>query len=197
MERLTLRLSNNGRQGKRRLVGVLVMTTLVLAIGIPALAQVVRLTKIPLGKGEATITWTGNGGISPSITSVRGTAGGYQVRGAGKVPKPPSLGTSGGSLPAEVPIAQVKGAIGGSSFTLAIKLDLAGAVSPTNTGQPIGHVSGTFRGQSVTATLTPGTPSSLIRFTGLIGSLKVSGTIGNVTHHGKSSTAHATFTVSH
>jgi hypothetical protein len=192
-----LRLSNDGRQGKRRLVGVLGITTLVLAIGIPVLAQVVRLTKIPLGKGEATITWTGSSGISPSITSVRGIAGGYQVRGTGKVPKPPSLGTSGGSLPAEVPIAQVKGVIGGSSFTLAIKLDLAGAVSPTSTGQPLGNVSGTFRGQSVTATLTPGTPSSLIRFTGLIGSLKVSGTIGNVTHHGKSSTAHATFTVSH
>jgi hypothetical protein len=159
------------------------------------LAQVVRLTKIPLGKGEATITWTGNSGISPTITSVRGVADGYQVRGAGKAPKPPDLSTSGGSLPAEVPIAQVKGTIGGSSFTLAIKIDLAGSLSPTNTDQPLGKVSGTFRGQSITATLMPGTPSNLIRFTGLVGSLQVNGTIGNVTHHGKSSTADATFTV--
>lgn len=177
-------------------MGVLGITTLVLAIGIPVFAQVVRLTKIPLGKGEATITWTGSSGISPSITSVQGTAGGYQVRGTGKVPIPLGSGTSGGSLPTQIPIAQVKGTIGGSSFTLAIKLDLAGAASPASTSQAIGNVTGTFRGQSVTATLTPGTPSNLIRFNGLVGALKVSGTIGNVRHHGKSSTAHATFTVS-
>jgi hypothetical protein len=185
---------NNVLPRKRRVVGVFGITAVVLAIGLPVLAQVARLTKIPLGKGEATITWTGSSGISPTITSVQGAAGGYPVRGTGKVPKPPSLGTSGGTLAAEIPIAQVRGTIGGSSFALTIHIDLDGGLS---TGRPIGNVTGTFRGHAITATLTPDTPSDSVQFTGLIDALKVSGTIGDVTHRGKSSTAHATFTVSH
>lgn len=176
------------------LVGVTAVGAFILTVSVPVLAQVAVLTNIPLGRGSATITWTGSSGLRPSITSIRGAAGGYQVRGSGTVPIPQGLGSTGATLPAQIPIAKIKGALGGSPFTLTINIALSNGLHPAP-GTPIGNVTGTFRGQPVTATLIPDPPKYQFRFQGSIGTRKVSGIVQNFTRHGKTTTAHATFTV--
>ena len=157
-------------------------------------ALIARLTRIPTGRGIATITWKGATGLTPTISSIRGTAGGYQVVAAGRVPKTPSTGGTASSLPSQIPVADVKGNIGGTGFTLNIVLTLPGSLTSSKL-QTVGHVTGTFRNQKVAATLTANVNSSSFAFSGTIGSLHVSGHVSQPKQHGNMETARATFNV--
>ena len=106
-------LKDGKRPRSRKLFGTAAVVALVLTVCVPVLAKVVVLTHIPLGSGSATVTWTGSSGIRPTVTSIRGAAGGYQVRGYGTVPIPHGLGSAGATLPAQIPIAKIKGTLGG------------------------------------------------------------------------------------
>jgi hypothetical protein len=184
---------------RRIATAVVVAATMGVAVSVSAAALVARLTRIPLGRGTATITWTGATGIRPTINSIRGTAGGYQVSASGKVPQPAfrseaSNGSTGTSIsiPSVIPLADVKGSIGGTPFTLHIALTLPSSLTPSQP-QRIGRVSGTFRGQPITATLTA--TSDSFRFNGTIGTLQVTGVVSHVDQHGNTETAHATFDI--
>ena len=183
------------RRWIRMLVGLTAVVALTLTVSLPVLAQVAVLTNIPLGNGSATITWTGSSGIRPTIPSIRGVAGRFQVRGSGTVPIPHGLGSTGATLPAQIPLAKIKGTLGGSPFTLTINISLSNGLHPAP-GTPFGNVTGTFRGMPVTATLIPDPPKYQFRFQGSIGSRKVSGIVQNFSRHRNTTTAHATFTVS-
>lgn len=168
----------------------------VLLIATATSAVLGRLTNIPLGRGTATITWTGSTGVTPTIDSITGTAGGYQVHGEGHVPRTLGSAAPGSTIPTQVPIADVVGTIGGTHFTLNITLTFPASLS-SNRSDKLGNVTGTFRGQPVRATLTAVIKgeSSTFGFAGTIGSLHVSGVISQPIQHGRSETAHATFDV--
>src|ERR1700728_1811595 len=86
----TLSMSKNGWNGRRRMAGiVLAGGALVVLVATAGDALLARLTRLPLGRGTATITWKGARGLSPTIHSIKGTAGGYQVSATGRVPKTP------------------------------------------------------------------------------------------------------------
>jgi hypothetical protein len=186
---------------KRRLTSA-GRTTAVIVVGAAALvliststsALIASLTRIPLGRGTATITWSGATGITPTIQSIAGTAGGYRVSGKGHVPLPAHGTGTALTVPSRVPIADIAGTIGGARFTLDITL--AFLSSPTSkTPQSFGFVTGTFRNEPVRATLTANVSSRSFGFTGTIGSLHVSGVISQPIQHGKTETAHARFDV--
>jgi hypothetical protein len=153
-----------------------------------------RLTKIPLGRGTASITWSGVAGVTPTIKSIKGTAGGFSVSGAGRRPSPPSTLGSGSSIPSKLPLADIRGTLGGAHFTLNIVLTLP--TSGTSLDPPsFGRVSGTFRGQAVSAKLTANVSSDSFGFKGKIGTLRVTGVISRPHQHGNTETAHASFDV--
>jgi hypothetical protein len=188
-------MSENGRNRTRRTATILLAGGAVLIlIATASNALIARLTKIPLGRGTATITWKGATGLTPTINSVRGTAGGYQIAATGRVPKTPSIGGTASSLPSQFPIADVKGIIGGTGFTLNIVLTLPASLTSSKL-QTFGHVTGTFRNQQVAATLTANVNSSSFAFVGTIGSLHVSGLVSQPKQHGNTETARATFNV--
>ena len=183
------------------LIGIAVGGLLAVLLAVPVVAEIARLTSIPQGRGTATITWTGKGGISPTVNSISGKAGGLSVSATDKVPKIPGLSaTPSGSdptsvsIPSSLPIANVKGAIDGSPFTLDIVLTLPQQLSGSSNSS-LGHVTGTFRNQKVSAILTANPTGNNFDFTGTIGSLHVSGVIQSPTHHGNKATAHASFDV--
>lgn len=157
-------------------------------------ALVTRLTNIPLGRGTATITWKGITGVTPTVSLIKGTAGRYQVTATGHVPKTPPIGGTASTLPNQYPIADVKGTIGGTGFSLNIVLTLPASLTSSKL-QTFGHVTGTFRNQHVAATLTANVNSSSFAFVGTIGSLHISGHVSQPIHHGNMETAHATFNV--
>jgi hypothetical protein len=174
---------------------------LVALIAGPVMAEISRLTAIPLGRGAATITWTGKGGIDPTVNSIAGKAGGLPVSATDKVPKFSGVsgGTSGSSsapssIPSQFPIADVNGTIDGSQFSLDIALSLS-QLSGSSHGS-LGTISGTFRNQKMNAIITSNAATNTFDFSGTIGSLHVSGIIKSITHHGDSATAHASFDVS-
>ena len=166
-----------------------------LLAALPVAAVVARLRTIPLGRGTATIVWTGRSGLHPTVTSVKGTAGGYRVVASATTPPLSGVGgslTSGSvSLPSSFTLAHVTGELGGAPFTFDIDLDLAH--TGLGTGAPIATVHGTFRGQTVAATVSA--RSQFVRFRGTIGPDDVSGTIGPPQHRGNTTTAHASFVV--
>jgi hypothetical protein len=179
----------------RRVAATVCLATAAAALVITsAYAILARLIRIPLGRGTATITWTGTTGSRPTIRSITGTAGGYAVAASGHVPTPGPISGTASSLPSQFPIADVVGTIGGTSFTLDVVLNFPSSLS-SNEPQTVGHVTGTFRGQPVTATLTANVNSSSFRFDGAIGTLHVSGVVSQPIHHGHSETAHASFDV--
>jgi hypothetical protein len=157
-------------------------------------AFMASLTRIPLGRGTATITWTGATGITPTIQSISGNARGYTVSGHGHVPQPPPGAGTATSIPSQIPVADVAGTIGGSRFTLNITLTFPASVT-SKAPQNVGSVSGTFRNEPVRATLTANITSRSFAFAGTIGSLHVSGVISQPTQHGRTETAHARFDV--
>lgn len=186
-----------GRSVVRRTAGTLVVAVAaVILISTATSAVLARLTTIPLGRGTATITWTGSTGVTPTIESITGTAGGYQVHGEGHVPRTLGSAETGSTIPTQVPVADVVGTIGGTHFTLNITLTFPATLS-VNKSDKFGNVTGTFRGQPVRATLTAPVKgeSATFGFTGTIGSLHVSGVIAQPIQHGRSETAHATFDV--
>jgi hypothetical protein len=191
----TLSMSKNGRNGRRRIAAiVLAGGAIVVLIATAGDALLERLTKLPLGRGTATITWKGATGLSPTKNSIKGTAGGYQVAATGRVPKtPPSTGTAS-ALPSQYPIADVKGAIGGTGFTLNIVLTLPASLTSSKL-QTFGHVTGTFRNQQVAATLTANVNSSSFTFVGTIGSLHIAGHVSQPKQQDNTETARATFNV--
>jgi hypothetical protein len=157
---------------------------------------VARLHTIPLGRGTATIVWKGSSGLHPTVTSVRGTAGGYRVVASATTPPLSGVGgslSSGSvSLPSSFTLAHVTGELGGAAFTFDIDLDLANAGH--GAGARIATVHGSLRGQPVAATVfTVSARSQFARFRGTIGSDAVSGTIGPPQHRGNTTTAHASF----
>lgn len=188
-------MSNAGRDRVRRIVSIMVVGgAAVVLMATTTDALIARLTNIPLGPGTATITWKGATGIRPTITSINGTAGSYQVAATGRVPRPPAISGTASTLPSQYPIANVKGTIGGTSFTLNIVLTLP-ASSTSAKPQTVGHVTGTFRNQPVAATLTASINSSSLAFVGMIGSLHIEGDVAKPIPHGHTETAHTSFNV--
>ena len=163
-----------------------------LLVSVPVRAEIARLTSLPLGKGTATVTWTGKSVVNNSISSISGSARGLSIVATGTVPTTPTLGTA---VPANLPLADVKGKLDGVPFTVDISLTLAGVNLNSKKNVTFGAVSGSFRGQSVQAVLIGVPSSSMVQFKGTIGSDHVTGTIGKVVHRGNTSTAHATFVV--
>jgi hypothetical protein len=73
---------------RRRLAPIALMATVVLVVSaLPVMAELASLSKLPLGRGTATITWTGQKDERPSALIVRGTAGGHTVSGTADVPE--------------------------------------------------------------------------------------------------------------
>lgn len=188
-------MAANGRNGARRTATIVVAVGAVMVlIATASDALVSRLTRIPLGRGTATISWNGATGVTPTISSIKGSAGGYRVSGTGQVPKAPTENGAASTLPSQFPIANVKGTIGGTGFTLNIVLTLPGSLTSSKL-QTFGHVTGTFRNQPVAATLTANVNSSSFAFVGTIGSLHVTGHVSQPKQHGHVETANATFNV--
>jgi hypothetical protein len=185
-------MSMNARNGRRTATIVLAGGAIVVLIATAGDALLARLTTLPLGRGAATITWKGATGLSPTINSVRGTAGGYQVAATGRVPKTPSASGTASTLPSQYPIANVKGTIGGAGFTLNIVLTLPASLTSSKL-QSFGHVTGTFRNQQVAATLTANVNSSSFTFVGTIGSFHIAGRVSQPKQQGNTETARATF----
>ncbi len=181
-------------------VGVFAATALGL-LSIPVLAEIARLTSIPLGRGSATITWTTQSGTSPTTNLISGSARGLRISAKGVVPKSSVLGGArSGSAPQSIPthlrIADIKGTIEGTSFSIDISITLPVV---TNLGPhksvTFGAIHGSFRGQAVRAVLTQSSSTSMIGFSGTIGGDHVTGTIDTPVRHGNKSTAHANFDV--
>ncbi len=115
----------------------LVSVGLVGLVSLPVMAEVASLRSLPLGKGSATITWIGNSGIIPTINSIHGSARGLTVKATGTVPAVPGLGQapsgSTPSIPSSYPIADIKGTLAGTAFSLTITLKLSGlSFHPSN-----------------------------------------------------------------
>jgi hypothetical protein len=164
------------------------------------MAEVARLRSLPLGKGSATITGVGNSGITPTINSIHGSARGLTVKATGTVPPIPGLGQSSSgstpSIPSSYPIADIKGTLGGASFSLTITLNLTGlSFSAPTKPVTFGSVSGSFHGQPISAVLIGRTAPAGVTFRGTIGNDHVTGNINRLVRHGKQSTAYATFNV--
>jgi hypothetical protein len=184
-----------------RTAGIVLLTaTAVAAASAPVLAEIAKLTSVPLGKGTATISWTGTYGNRPTIGPISGSARGLSIKATGVVLRVPSIGNTGQSstsvsIPSSVPVADVKGTIGGTSFTLDIALNLTNLNLNSNAAQTFGTVTGSLHGREIQATLSSSLSSSHTQFSGTIGADHVMGTIGRVVHHGNRTTAYATFDV--
>jgi hypothetical protein len=175
------------------LLGVAVSALLAL----PVMAEISRLTTLPLGKGVATITWTGKRGDNPSINSIHGSARGFAVVASKKSPKFPGDGsvTSGStSTPKSVPIADITGTIDRTHFAFNVSVGLSGGASSGTPGA-IGSVAGTFHGQHIDVVLSAKGNSEYTYFEGTIGGDKIGGTIDPIRQHGRTSTVHAIFDV--
>ena len=92
------------------------------------------------------------------------------------------------------PIADIKGTIGGSPFTLDIVLGPFTSGTSTKTDL-VGHVVGTFRTQAVTGILTSRVNTDVIGFSGKIGALHLTGAISKLSQHGDAETAHASYDI--
>lgn len=166
-------------------------------LALPVMAEISRLTTVPLGKGTATITWTGKRGDNPSANAIHGSAKGFAIVAIKKTPKLPSGGsvTSGSiSLPKSVPIADITGTIDGTAFSFNVTIDLSGLTSGSAPGA-IGSVEGTFHGQRIDVTLSAKGNSENVHVDGTIGGDKINGTIDPIRQHGRTSTVHASFNV--
>ena len=180
-------------------VGVIAIAAVVL-LSVPVMAEIASLRSIPLGRGSATISWTGKSGVTPTISSIRGSARGLAIVATGTVPTPPHLGNASPgstsvSLPSMLPLADIKGTISGTPFSLDVTLNLSGLDLTSNKPVNFGTVTGSFRGQPIKAVLTGRRTSTTVSFSGTIGSDQVTGTINRVVHHGNMSTASASFDV--
>jgi hypothetical protein len=171
-------------------VGGLAAAGLLLA-SVPVRAEIARLTTLPLGKGTATVTWVGKSGINPSLSSVSGSAHGLPIAATGTAHAP----SSGTPLSSTFPFLHITGTLDGVPFTLNVALTLSGLNLQSNKSQAFGAVTGSFRGQTISAVLSSKLSSSTLQFKGTIGGDHVTGTIGKVAHHGNRSIAHATFAV--
>jgi hypothetical protein len=180
-------------------VGLMAITAVVL-LSVPVVGAISRLRSIPLGKGSATISWTGKGGVTPTMSSIRGSARGLAIVATGTAPKPPPIGNAAPgstsvSLPATLPLADIKGTISGTPFSLDVTLKLSGLDLSSNRPVTFGTITGSFRGQSINGVLTGRRTSQTVSFRGTIGSDHVTGTITRVVHHGGTSTGSASFDV--
>ena len=191
----TLSMVTRKNMGTRRAIFVAFGGAAIVAlISTSTGALLARLTRIPLGRGTATITWTGAAAIRPTLPSVKGSAGGYSVSATGRVPNPASILGSASSVPSQIPLANVKGTVGGTPFTLGIVLTLP-TIAPSVNPVTFGHATGSFRSQAVSATLTANSNSSSFGFKGTIGKLHIAGVVSQPRQHGNSETARATFDV--
>jgi hypothetical protein len=180
-------------------VGVIAIAGIVL-LSVPVMAEIASLRSLPVGRGSATLSWTGKSGLTPTINSIHGSARGLAIVATGTVPKPPHLGDASSdstslSLPSTLPLADIKGTISGTSFSLDVSLKLAGLDLTSNKPVTFGAVTGSFRGQPIKAVLTGRRTSNTVSFSGTIGSDHVTGTIIRVVRHGNMSTAYASFDV--
>jgi hypothetical protein len=185
---------------RRSLLIAAFATGAVAVIALPVAAVIARLTSLPLGKGHATIEWTGESGASPSVTSLSGQIGAYSVSGHDQVltpqethPAPGGNTSTSATIPSSFPFGLVKGTIGGTTFTLHITLEI-----PTSLTQgrfTLATVTGSLRGQSIQATLTAITSTQNLDFQGTIGTYHVTGVIRPPQHHGNRSVAQASYDV--
>ena len=187
------------RIGVPKVVVAVLSVTMLVVLAAPVMAELARLNSIPLGRGSATISWTGDSGITPTISSIHGSARGLAIVATGTVPKPSlneqASGSTSLSIPSSVPLADIKGTISGTTFTLDVSLKVSGLNLSSKGPHTFGTVMGSFRGQQIEATLSGRTSSSTVAFRGSIGNDNVAGTIDRVVHHGKQSIAYATFDV--
>jgi hypothetical protein len=183
------------------MVAVVVGATAALGLlSAPVMAAIARLNSIPLGRGSATISWTGSTGLQPTIGPISGSARGLSIAATGVVPTTSSLGNSAQgstslSIPSSVPVADINGTLAGTPFTLDIALNLSHLNLTSKGVQAFGTVTGSFHGQTVHATLTSRASSSTAQFHGTIGADHVEGTIKKIVHQGMRTTAFATFNV--
>lgn len=189
------------RRGTWRCTAIAVGTLTALGLlSVPVTAEIARLRSIPLGKGSATVSWTGASGTKPTIGPISGSARGLPIVATGVVPPLPQqsgtgLGTTSLSIPASLPVADITGTIEGTAFTLDISLNLSNLSLTSKAAQTFGTVTGSFHGQPIHAILTGRTTSNVAHFSGTIGSDHVTGTIGRTVHHGDRTTGTATFDV--
>jgi hypothetical protein len=115
-------------------------------------------------------------------------------KGIRRTARIPSTSGTESTLPSRIPIANVKGTIGDSGFTLNIVLTLPASLT-SGEQQTIGNATGTDRNQQVDATLTANVNSSSFAFVGTIGSLDIVGRVSQPIRHGHMETAHASFSV--
>lgn len=173
-------------------------------LSVPVIGAIGRLTRLPFGRGTATITWAADGAESPTVTRVHGSVRGFSVSATDRLPSLLTNPLSGnGTLPANgstltlpsvIPFGNVKGTLAGVPFTLRIDLNVPQGLNPRN-GTVFAHVTGAFRSQPIAVTLTANVSTNVLRFEGTIGTLNVSGVIDNPIRHGKTETARATFDV--
>ena len=165
------------------------------ALALPAAALIARLTTLPLGRGEATIEWTGRTGDNPTVNGVTGRVGGLEVHASDQLPRYQQPSSSAPTtIPAYFPLGNVTGSIDGAPFTLHITLSLKG-LTQSPSALPVGAVTGSFRNQPIRAKLLGNTHNQNLDFAGTIGSDHVTGSITGVTRHGSRSVAHASFDV--
>jgi hypothetical protein len=156
-----------------------------------------HLTRLPLGKGAAVVSWTGGSLTPPTVVSVHGRAGGLTILATDKIPNPLSGNAASQPIPsgpASYPLGTVKGTIDGAAFTLKIAFTIPDEAT-AGTLDTYGTVTGTFRNQPVRMTLTADPDSVVIVFAGRIGADHISGTLQSIVHRGKVATAKAVFDV--
>ena len=187
-------MSKNGRNGPRRVATILVAGgAAVVLIATASDALVAQLTRIPLGRGTATITWKGATDLTPTISSIKGTAGGYRVAAAGRVPKAPSNGGTASSPPSQFGCRR-QGEYRRDRLHAQYRLDTPRVAYVEQTADRRSrdrNISESESGCNAPANIN----SNSFAFSGTIGSLHVSGHVSQPKRHGNMETARATFNV--
>jgi hypothetical protein len=187
--------------GMRRLISRLAALVIVCVLCILSVERVsaglVSLQRLPDGSGFAVLSWTGHGGVQPTIGTIRGNVDRYQVKALGRVPSSTSLSTSSAvNIPGDITIAVVQGSLRDVPFKFSVQLSINPAIG--NAGSALGSVTGTFDDRKVSARLTSpasGSPAE-VDFYGTIGSQSVRGVIARPVHEHGLQVAKAKFTVS-
>jgi hypothetical protein len=186
---------------KRAFVGIALALACIALLSAPVLAEIASLTRLPLGRGTATVTWTSNSGNIPTANSIAGTARGLSVIGKQTLSNPFGSNGSGSgtvptsiTIPSEFPLGKVRGTIDGAPFVLNIVLVIP-SHSTSLKGDNFGHVTGTFRNEPVRAVITADVTSRDFGFRGTIGAFHITGVVKDVTHRGLKATSHATFDI--
>src|SRR5580700_2781859 len=90
---------------KRAFVGIALGLACIALLSAPVLAEIASLTRLPLGRGTATVTWTSNSGNTPTATAIAGTVRGLSVSAKQTLSNPlRSDGLGSGTVPTSITI---------------------------------------------------------------------------------------------